>query len=121
LSFRLECGEQYAFVIPEDCEHHFPGGWQATQDVSTALTHALSRAGNGEPKTHHLWQLGLAYCILHRGSDGKGSHRLVPKAAQRILCCWLYGACETMWQVPQCTGRLYWKIKVFFKTELLFV
>jgi hypothetical protein len=28
--------------------------WQATQDVSTALTRALSRAGNGEPKTHHL-------------------------------------------------------------------
>jgi hypothetical protein len=23
----LECGEQYAFVIPEDCEHHFTGGW----------------------------------------------------------------------------------------------
>jgi hypothetical protein len=62
LSLRLECSEQYAFVIPEDCEHHFPGGWchlkhffwQATQDVSTALTHALSRAANGEPKTHHL-------------------------------------------------------------------
>jgi hypothetical protein len=51
LTLRLECGEQYAFVIPEDCEHHFPGGWwchlklffwQAMQDV------------NGEPKTHHL-------------------------------------------------------------------
>jgi hypothetical protein len=27
LSLRLECGEQYAFVIPEDCEHNFPGGW----------------------------------------------------------------------------------------------
>jgi hypothetical protein len=27
LSLRLECGKQYAFVIPEYCEHHFPGGW----------------------------------------------------------------------------------------------
>jgi hypothetical protein len=24
LSLRLECGEQYAFVFPEDCEHQFP-------------------------------------------------------------------------------------------------
>jgi hypothetical protein len=61
LSLRLEWGEQYGFVILEDCEHCFPGRWchsklfwQATQDVSTALTDALSRAGNGEPKTHHL-------------------------------------------------------------------
>jgi hypothetical protein len=85
-------------MIPEDCEHHFPGGWchlkhfwQATQDVSTALTHASSRAGNGEPKTHRL----------HRGSNGKGSHSLVPTAAQIILCCWFSGA-ETMGQAPQC-------------------
>jgi hypothetical protein len=49
LSLRLECSEQYAFVIPVDCEHHFPGGWchliffwQATQDVSTALLQATS-------------------------------------------------------------------------------
>jgi hypothetical protein len=27
LSLRPECGEQYAFVIQEDCEHQFPGGW----------------------------------------------------------------------------------------------
>jgi hypothetical protein len=61
LSLRLECDEQYAFVIPKDCQHHFPGGWchqkffwQATQDISTALDHALSRAGNGELKPHHL-------------------------------------------------------------------
>jgi hypothetical protein len=62
LYFRLELGEQYAFVVPEDREHNFPGRWchlklffwQVTQDVPTALTHALSRAGNGEPKTHHL-------------------------------------------------------------------
>jgi hypothetical protein len=54
LSSMLECSEQYAFMIPGDCEHHFPWGWchlklffwQATQDVSTALTRALSRAGN---------------------------------------------------------------------------
>jgi hypothetical protein len=25
LSLRLECGEQYAFVIPENCGHNFPG------------------------------------------------------------------------------------------------
>jgi hypothetical protein len=30
-----------------------------------------------------------------------------PRAAQRILCCWFSGACETMGQVPQCTGKLY--------------
>jgi hypothetical protein len=62
LSLRLECGEQFAVVIPEDCEDHFPGGWchlellfwLAMQVVSTALTHALSRAGYGEHKTHHL-------------------------------------------------------------------
>jgi hypothetical protein len=27
LSLRLKCGGQFAFVIPEDCEDHFPGGW----------------------------------------------------------------------------------------------
>jgi hypothetical protein len=53
LSLRLECGDQYVFVFLEDgiTLNVF---WQATQDVSTALTHALTRAGNGEPKTHHL-------------------------------------------------------------------
>jgi hypothetical protein len=39
-------------------------------------------------------------------SPDQGSHRLVPTAAQRILCCWLSGACETMGQVLHCTGRL---------------
>jgi hypothetical protein len=34
--------------------------WQAMQDVSTAVTHTLSQAGNGEPKTHHLRQFRLA-------------------------------------------------------------
>jgi hypothetical protein len=81
----------------------------------------FARAGNGEPKTHHLWQFGLAYCVLHHGSDGKGSHHLVLTAAQRILYCWFSGAYETMRQVPQCTGRLCWKIKVFFKSVFLFV
>jgi hypothetical protein len=125
LSFRLECGEQYAFVIPEDCEHYFPVGWchlkfswQATQDDSIALMHTLSRVGNGEPKTHHLWQFGLAYRVLDRGSNGKGSYRLVLTAGQRIVCCWFSGACETMGQVPQCTGRLCLEIKVYFKSVL---
>jgi hypothetical protein len=27
LSMRMECGKQYVFVIPEDCEHQFPGWW----------------------------------------------------------------------------------------------
>jgi hypothetical protein len=27
LSLRLKFGEQYAFLIPVDCEHNFPGGW----------------------------------------------------------------------------------------------
>jgi hypothetical protein len=54
-------------------------------------------------------------------SPGQGSHRLVPTAAQRILCCWFSGACETIGQVPQCTGRLYLEIKVFFKSVLFFV
>jgi hypothetical protein len=56
LFLRLECGEECAFVIPEDLEDGVTLNFfrQATQDVSTALTHALSRAGNGEPKTHHL-------------------------------------------------------------------
>jgi hypothetical protein len=39
-------------------------------------------------------------------SPDQGSHRLVPTAAQRILCYWFLGACETMGQVPQCTGTL---------------
>jgi hypothetical protein len=38
-----------------------------------------------------------------------------------MLCCWFSGAYETMGQVPQCTGRLCWEIKVFFKSVLLFV
>jgi hypothetical protein len=38
-----------------------------------------------------------------------------PTAAQRILCCWFSGACEKMGQVPQRTGRVYGKIKVFFQ------
>jgi hypothetical protein len=42
-------------------------------------------------------------------------------AAQRILCCWFSEACETMGQVPQCTGRLCWEIKAFSKFVLLFV
>ncbi|PNF30236.1 hypothetical protein B7P43_G01249 [Cryptotermes secundus] len=55
LSLRLECGEQYAIVIPEDCERHLKLFlWQMTKDVSTKLTQALSWAGNGEPNTHHL-------------------------------------------------------------------
>jgi hypothetical protein len=39
-------------------------------------------------------------------SPDQGSHCLVLTAAQRIWCCWFSGACETMWKVPQCTGRL---------------
>jgi hypothetical protein len=35
----------------------------------------------------------------------KETRVLVPTAAQRILCCWFSGACETMRQVPKCTGR----------------
>jgi hypothetical protein len=27
LSLRLECSEQYAFVIPEDWEYQIPGRW----------------------------------------------------------------------------------------------
>jgi hypothetical protein len=42
------------------------------------------------------------------------SCRLVPTAAQRIICCWFSGACEMVGQVPQCTGRLCWEIKAFF-------
>jgi hypothetical protein len=51
----------------------------------------------------------------------KESHRLVPSADQRILCCWFSEACETMGQVPRCIGRLCWEIKAFFKSVLLFV
>jgi hypothetical protein len=27
-------------------------------------------------------------------------------SSTKILCCWFSGACETIGQVPQCTGRL---------------
>jgi hypothetical protein len=43
------------------------------------------------------------------------------RQAQRILCCWFSGACETMGQVPQCTGRLCSELKAFFKLVFLFV
>jgi hypothetical protein len=67
----------------------------------------MSRAGNVEPKTHHLWQFGLAYRVLHRSSDGNKSHRLVPTQPKET--------CETMGQVPQCTGRLCLRNKSIFQ------
>jgi hypothetical protein len=50
------------------------------------------------------------FVMSFNGSDqdspDQGSHPLVLTAAQRILCCWLSGACEMMGQVPQYTERL---------------
>jgi hypothetical protein len=52
LSLRLECGEQYAFVIPEECEHHFPGGW-------CPLNFIFGRRRRMFPLHWHLLCLGL--------------------------------------------------------------
>jgi hypothetical protein len=77
-----------------------------------------------------MQRMGLALQHLNRYHDEghdmlarviTGDESWVHQAAKRILCCWFSGACETMVQVPQCTGRLRSEIKAFLKSVLLFV